>query len=303
MTYGLAVHFEVVVVDSITELGSADRGHVAVTASHGGRYGAYLAAALGLHGVVFNDAAVGRDGAGIVGLTQLEEFGIPAATIGHMTARIGDGQDTWTNGVVTYVNTAAERAGVTVGASCRVAAELMSRCAAPPAAKISAPLESVLCLSRSAPAVWAFDSASLVGPKYDGTLAITGSHGGLLGGDPRRAIKGMPAFAAFNDAGIGKERAGIGRLGPLEELGIPAVTVAASSARIGDGPSTYRDGILSAFNESAAKLGGEPGMPLREFVQSIRRQLTLRAWPGNDEVSRGRRPGEEVPTTEAGEAI
>jgi hypothetical protein len=303
MTCGLAVHGEVVVVDSITELGFADRGQVAVTASHGGRYGAYLAAALGLHGVVFNDAGVGRDGAGIVGLTQLEGFGIPAATVGHMTARIGDGEDTWTNGVVTYVNKVAERAGVAVGASCRAAAELMSRHVAPRAAEIPPPFESVLCVSQSAPAVWAFDSASLVGPDYDGTFAITGSHGGLLGGDPRRAIKGMPAFAAFNDAGVGKERAGLGRLAPLEALGIPAVTVAASSARIGDGLSTYHDGVLSACNESAAKLGGEPGMPLREFVQSMRRQLTLRAWPGNDEPSRGRRPGEGVPTTEAGEAI
>lgn len=150
------------------------------------------------------------------------------------------------------------------------------------------PAEGVQCLSSSAPAVWVFDSASLVGPGYDGAFAITGSHGGLLGDDPGRAIKGNPRFAAFNDAGIGKERAGIGRLAPLDARGIPAVTVAASSARIGDGLSTYYDGIISALNGTAAGLGGAMGMPLRSFVQLMTEDGAWRLIAPEERPSRGR---------------
>lgn len=40
----------------------------------------------------------------------------------------------------------------------------------------------------------------------------------------------------------------------------PAATVSASSARIGDALSTFTDGIISAVNESAKKLGVRMGM-------------------------------------------
>jgi hypothetical protein len=41
------------------------------------------------------------------------------------------------------------------------------------------------------------------------------------------------------------------------------------SARIGDGRSTWEDGIVSATNGTAAALGVEVGMSAKEFVTRI----------------------------------
>ena len=60
------------VADSITKLGSQLRGTVLIAASHGGRYCGYLAALSGLRGVIFNDAGVGKDNAGIGSLDYLQ---------------------------------------------------------------------------------------------------------------------------------------------------------------------------------------------------------------------------------------
>ena len=43
----------------------------------------------------------------------------------------------------------------------------------------------------------------------------------------------------------------------------------ATSARVGDGRSTYYDGVLSARNETAASLGARVGMPTPEFVDLV----------------------------------
>jgi hypothetical protein len=118
--------------------------------------------------------------------------------------------------------------------------------------------------------VWALDSASLVGADHVGAVVVTGSHGGLLGGRPDTALKADALAALFNDAGIGMDEAGVTRLPALDNRGIAAGTVAASSARIGDARSTYEDGILTRVNQLAARLGIAPGMPAREFVEIVR---------------------------------
>ena len=70
--------------------------------------------------------------------------------------------------------------------------------------------------------------------------------------------------ALYNDAGIGKDEAGVSRLPALDARGIAAATVSAASARIGDARSTYEDGIISRVNASAAALG------LREGIDGAR---------------------------------
>ena len=100
---------------------------------------------------------------------------------------------------------------------------------------------------------------------------MTGSHGGLLGGKPDTALKANALAALFNDAGIGIDEAGVTRLPALDNRGIAAGTVAASSARIGDARSTYEHGIMTRVNQRAAALGIAPGMTAREFVEIVRR--------------------------------
>src|SRR6202035_438892 len=148
----------VVVADSITRVAEAEaRGAVVVNASHGGIYAAYLAAKLGAAAAIFNDAGVGRDRAGIAGLDYLQELGIAAATVGHATARIGDGVDMMARGVITHANGLAVSFGVRAGQSCRDAAAALQQAQqtdrAPPEA-----LEAAFLLIAEAPQVWALDS-------------------------------------------------------------------------------------------------------------------------------------------------
>jgi hypothetical protein len=259
----------IITADSITRVGPEAKGAIVVNGSHGGVYAAYVAAKLGVAAAIFNDAGIGRDDAGIAGLEYLAQLGIPAAAVGNMTARIGDGADMMARGVVTHANSPAAALGCRPGVSCRNAVRALAQAAVgrlePPPA-----LESAFLLIAEPPAVWALDSASAVGPKHVGTIVVTGSHGGLLGGQPGTALK-YDAFAAlFNDAGIGIDEAGVTRLPALDARGIAAATVAAASARIGDARSTYEDGIVSRVNSHAAALGIVPGISAREFVATVR---------------------------------
>src|SRR5512143_4310505 len=144
----------IVIADSITRIGPEAAGAVIVNASHGGIYAAYLAAKLHAAAAIFNDAGVGRDRAGIAGLDYLERFAIAAATVGHDTARIGDGADMMASGVITHANALAATLGATPGRSCRDAAAALQRARpadhAPPEA-----LEAASLLIEDAPQVWA----------------------------------------------------------------------------------------------------------------------------------------------------
>ena len=70
----------------------------------------------------------------------------------------------------------------------------------------------------------------------------------------------------FNDAGIGKDEAGIAALTMLDEVGQPAVAVAHTSARIGEATDTW-GGTVSRANAAAAALGYRAGQSLRAAVQ------------------------------------
>ena len=262
----------IVVADSITRVGPEAAGAVVVNASHGGVYAAYLAAKLHAAAAIFNDAGVGRDRAGIGGLDYLQEFGIAAATVGHNTARIGDGADMVASGVITHANAPAISLGVSPGQSCREAAARLQQ-ATPPHRVPPDAIEAAFQLISEPPEVWALDSASLVLPEHKHCVVITGSHGGLLGGKPETALKYDVLGALYNDAGIGKGEAGVSRLPALDARGIAAATVSAASARIGDARSTYEDGIVSRVNARAAALGLRDGVSAREFVAGLRRAL------------------------------
>jgi hypothetical protein len=265
----------ILTADSITRIGREAAGAVVVNGSHGGIYAAYLAAKLGVTAAVFNDAGVGRDQAGIAGLDYLSALGIPAAAVGYDSARIGDGADMMARGLVTHANAAAQTLGCRPGLSCREAAAVLRRTA--PGARQPPPArEGAFLLISDPPAVWALDSASLVGAEHASTIVVTGSHGGLLGGKPDTALKHDVLAALFNDAGIGIDEAGITRLPALDARGVAAGTVTAASARIGDARSTYEDGILSRINTRTAALGIAPGMTAREFVAIVRHAATER---------------------------
>jgi len=262
----------IIVADSITRVGAEAAGAVVVNASHGGVYAAYLAAKLRAVAAIFNDAAVGRDRAGIGGLDYLQGLGIAAATVGHDRARIGDGADMMASGIITHANALAAALGVRPGQACRDAAGALQEAKTSPSTPPEA-LEAAFLVVAETPQVWALDSASLVLPEHGNAIVVTGSHGGLLGGRPETALKYDVLGALYNDAGIGKDEAGVSRLPALDARGIAAAAVSAASARIGDARSTYEDGIVSRVNARAAALGLREGMTARDFVAGLRRAL------------------------------
>lgn len=115
----LAGPWRVLLIDSITQLEPSDRGTVVVTGSHGGTSAATFALAVPVALVVFNDAGVGKDAAGIAGLAILEAHGRAAATVSHLSARIGDARDAWEEGVFSHANRQALALGVCTGARVR----------------------------------------------------------------------------------------------------------------------------------------------------------------------------------------
>lgn len=259
----------VVVVDSVTELTEASRAAVAVTGSHGGEFSGRAALAARVRGVVFSDAG---GGAGVSGLAFLAEHGVAAAAVGVGSARIGDGNDVWRGGIVTAHNTIAAALGVELGMTCQAAALRMTHNHPVTRPAAGPPTESRTLVAAGRVTVWALDSASLTGPWDNDTVLVTGSHGGLPGGDPARALNCAPVLAAFNDAGVGKDNAGIGRLRPLDDRDIAAVTVSAASARIGDGVSTVEDGVISHVNTAATRLGATEGERMRDLVGRLLRE-------------------------------
>lgn len=260
---------QIVILHSITRLAAGHAGHVVVNGSHGGAYPAALAARAGLCGVIFSDAGVGLGGAGIEGLSLLDEAGLPAAAADYRSARIGDGADIFARGRISHVNEAASRLGCRPGQPVSACAERMRAGGQPPVRPLAARAEGRFVIRAEAPQIWGIDSNSLAQPSDAGAILVSGSHGGLLGGEPASAIGPDVLAIAFNDAGLGIDNAGISRLPALDARGIAAVTVSAASARIGDARSAWETGAISAWNETAGRFGAREGMELAAFLGEL----------------------------------
>lgn len=258
---------KIVCADSVTALDDSCRGQVLVGGSHGGIYAGYLAAKAGARAVILHNAGVGKDQAGLGSLAYLDGIGMPAAVLGHMSARIADGQDQLARGVISHVNAAAEALGCRAGESCRDCAERM---AGAEQWRGNAPEfgESRFLLRErdGEPQVWGVDSTSLVRPEDKGAVMITASHGGRFGSAENKPIAGPPLAVIFNDAGVGIEDCGIARLPALDREGVIAATVGAETARIGDARSAWENGIISHVNACARAAGIAPGDGLEAFA-------------------------------------
>lgn len=101
------------------------------------------------------------------------------------------------------------------------------------------------------------DSIAAVTPGAADQVVVSGSHGGASAA--RYAIAARPLLTVFNDAGGGKDDAGIVGLAMMQAEGLAAATVAHTSARIGEARSTLEDGVVSHVNDGAAALGVRPG--------------------------------------------
>ena len=259
---------KVLAVPTVTKLGPETQGAVVVGGSHAAIYTTYLTLRAGARAAIQHDAAMGRDQAGIRGLGWAEQFGFAIAAVDARTARIGDGADMLERGIISAVNRPAAACKVRPGMSCREAADLL-RAAAGPHAPAPDTMESRIeeVLPGTGRVIVMVDSVALARESDAGGIVLTGSHGGT----PSAGYAGKVGMqlVLFNDAGFGADYAGIAALPMLEDKGIAAAAVSAFTARIGDGRSTYLDGIISAANDRAVALGAVVGAPASEFVRSV----------------------------------
>ena len=260
----------IVLAATATKIPAIARGRVLVCGSHAGAYAGYLAARADVRAVILNDAGVGLDEAGIGALAHCEALGIAAAAVAHVSARIGDAEDMLAHGVISHCNAIATGVGVRSSMGCADAAALLV--GAPPGhgdGASYAEARTLLGENHHGLRIVCVDSVSLVIPEDAGQIVLSGSHGGVVSGQRGLAIRVAAAAAFYNDAGVGKDEAGVSRLPVLDEQHIAAATVTAASARIGDGRSTYESGTLSRVNATAKALEIVPGMSAREAVELV----------------------------------
>lgn len=98
---------------------------VIVTGSHAGDSAARFVLEHGEHPFVvfFNDAGIGKDRAGISGLSLLQTRDIAAAAYSYESARIGEARDGLENGIITHLNVAAAALDIWIGQPVSLAAQ------------------------------------------------------------------------------------------------------------------------------------------------------------------------------------
>ncbi len=252
----------VLVYDSVVKLPPEANGAVVVGGSHAAIYAAYMSAKYGCRAAIHHDAGIGKDEAGVAGLGYAESLGMAMAAVATASARIGDGQDIYSRGVISRANGLAMSCGVAPGMSCKQAAELLRTApwphSMPPAKGEDRHIvHGIPCL----------DSSSLFEVQDRDRVVATGSHCALNSGMATAPFR--PRLAFYNDAGPGADRGGVLGLALLEKEGIAAVAVSAQSARIGDGRSTLQDGTISAANAPAYRLGAAIGAPALELARAV----------------------------------
>ena len=269
---------KIIVCNSITHLLKEDVGnYVVVCGSHGGlASAAYVIESRICKGVILNDAGVGKNGAGIASLEILNGCGIFAACVDKDTACIGKGIDTL-NGIISHANEIAKDIGLHQGQKARVAADLMATTSLKKSQKKYYKklnnIETIIYSSENEVRIVALDSNSMVRAEHRKAVVMTGSHGGLVGDKP--AVPHPVIGAFYNDAGVGKNQAGISRLPWLQDHNIFGATVDANTASIGLGMDTYECGIISYVNDLALRIGIEPGMKAKVAAKLIVKKYDL----------------------------
>ncbi len=113
-------------LDSIAHISNAHANAIVISGSHGGKSAAEFVIALSQKPscVFFNDAGGGKDNAGKVALEILQAHNVPCACYSHLSARIGDAQDGYDNGVVSAMNELAQLKGVELNMPVKVAMQI-----------------------------------------------------------------------------------------------------------------------------------------------------------------------------------
>jgi len=221
----------------------------------------------GVKAVIATDAGVGKDNAGISGLLHAETIDVPVATIAAMSAETSNGRETLLIGTISHANAQARALGVEIG---MIAYEAAARLAKAPTGKsIPTPLgneETPTVVDKVGNGrVWAAPGTTAIKEQIPNDVICSGANSSRVSSDGvlRMGAKGSIA----NDAGISRNNTAVEGVALLEEKGVPAAAVGTMSARLGEGMSTWNDGVISVLNAPAAKRGVKVGMTAKDAAR------------------------------------
>jgi hypothetical protein len=242
-------------------------GDVVVAASYSGVLCARMVMSAKPKAVVGLDCAIGKDGAGIAGIWYYEALGVPAAAVDTNTAEMGNGRDLYEEGVISRINDCAQRLGVVPGMSTKEAVEVLMTGSRKPA-HFDPARRLVVETNEHGRSIVCTDSIAFALPEdRDRNVLCTAGHTGRSVVDYFRQFR--PWAFICSDGGIGKNNSGISALQDVEADGIAGASVDALTARMGDGQSTYFDGVISAMNSIAAAKGVRVGQTAREAAKLL----------------------------------
>jgi hypothetical protein len=223
----------------------------------------------GVKAVIATDAGIGKDNAGISGLLHGETVGVPVATIAAMSAETSNGRETLLLGEISRANAQALALGVSIGMNAFEAATRLAK--APPGNSIPTPLgteeDPVVVETTSKGRIWATPGTTAIKDKIPNDVICSGANSSRVSSDGVLRIQAKGSIA--NDAGIGRNNTAVEGLALLAERGVPCAAVGTMSARLGEGLSTWNDGVISVVNAPAAARGVKAGMTAKEAARLI----------------------------------
>ena len=117
--------------------------------------------------------------------------------------------------------------------------------------------------------VLAVSASSQVNAEHHGHIVVSGSYGGEY--NAYHAGKWGLRGVILNDAGIGKDDAGIRGLPYLDQIGLAAATADAQTCHIADGEHMIEHGVISFVNKAAEALGCRKGDSVRDCAEKMKK--------------------------------
>jgi len=276
----------VLLLDSLGDLNADNASPILVCASHCGDNGTFSRKlkTCRVKAVFLNNAGIGKNQAGISGLSHYAAEGILACAVNHYSAEIGIARDTWESGIISHTNTLAGEAEIQPGESVQEAvariikiidktsliqkntnSESTNNKKEENSNKVD--LKKQTQTQMDGVSITVTDSITFLNESNAGDIVVCGSHGGVSAG--HYAQKHHLKAVFFNDAGIGKNNAGIKSLESLSEAGILACTVDCMSAEIFNGQDILDNGIITVCNQLAKTRNIKEKMTVKEAIKYI----------------------------------
>lgn len=111
------------------------------------------------------------------------------------------------------------------------------------------------------------DSVSHIDARAHARVVVSGSHGGVSAAQFVLQAGCRPRLVLLNDAGVGKDAAGVAALALLDAHDLPCACYAHTSARIGEAADALANGLIAHVNRAAHAMGLRVGQRVRDWAR------------------------------------